>query len=209
MRVIPVEPKGLVLIEPILRRDDRGFFLERFQAERFWSFGLPTDFVQDNHSRSMAGVLRGLHYQRSPAQGKLVGVTRGRIWDIAVDLRADSPTFGKSFGIELSDEDGRQLWIPPGFAHGFCVLGSVPADVVYKVDAPYRAEGESGIHWADPELAIAWPVERPILSERDASLPSFALYRLRPVAWDDERMAGKGKARGIKREPLRKPLRKD
>src|SRR3569832_2147525 len=120
MKVVQTELAGLLFIEVPLYRDDRGFFVERYQASRFQQAGLPTNFIQDNHSRSLPGVLRGLHYQYTPVQGKLVGVTRGRIWDVAVDLRADSPTFGKSFGIELSDEDGRQLWIPAGFAHGFC-----------------------------------------------------------------------------------------
>src|SRR6516162_2296816 len=115
MRVTRLEPQGLLLVELALHGDARGFFVERFHEARFREFGLPTRFVQDNHSRSAPGVLRGLHYQSRPAQGKLVGVTRGRIWDVAVDLRSDSPTIGQSFAVELSDLDGRLLWIPAGF----------------------------------------------------------------------------------------------
>ena len=129
------------------------------------------------------GVLRGIHYQHRPAQGKLVGVIRGRIWDVAVDLRADSPTYGQHYHVELSDLNGRLLWMPAGFGHGFCVLGDEAADVLYKVDAPYDATGEGGIHWADPDLAIPWPVRAPIISTRDQGLASFAAYKARPVAW--------------------------
>src|SRR5437879_6863337 len=122
MKAIPLEISGLLLVELEVRGDARGFFVERYQQEKFRALGLPTRFVQDNHSRSAPGVLRGLHYQFDPPQGKLVGVTRGRIWDVAVDIRPASPFFGKSAGVELSDRNGRLLWIPPGFAHGFCVL---------------------------------------------------------------------------------------
>src|SRR5262245_41452032 len=128
MKVIPLELRGLVLIEQVVHRDERGFFIERFNARKFTELGLPTEFVQENHSRSEPGVLRGLHYQNAPAQSKLVGVTRGRIWDVAVDLRPDSPTFGRHSALELSDDNGRMLWIPAGFAHGFCVLGDESAD---------------------------------------------------------------------------------
>src|SRR5665213_3777294 len=128
MKVVPVEIAGLILVELKVLGDARGFFIERFHQERFREVGLAAPFVQDNHSRSAPGVLRGLHYQTRPSQGKLVGVVRGRIWDVAVDIRADSPTFGKSFGVELSDENGYLLWVPRGFAHGFCVIGTEPAD---------------------------------------------------------------------------------
>lgn len=177
MQVERLPLDGLVLITPQIYRDERGFFIERFQRDRFREHGLPTEFVQDNHSRSLPGVLRGLHFQSDPGQGKLIGVVRGRIWDVAVDIRPASPTFGKSFGIELSDENGLLLWIPAGFAHGFCTLGDDPADVLYKVDAPYRPAGEGGLHWADPDLAIAWPIRDPIVSARDEKLSSFAEYR--------------------------------
>ncbi|HKY04327.1 MAG TPA: dTDP-4-dehydrorhamnose 3,5-epimerase, partial [Blastocatellia bacterium] len=141
MKVTHLNPEGLMLVELVMMRDERGFFLERFQTDRFRENGLPADFVQDNHSRSVPGVLRGLHYQYDPPQGKLVGVARGAVWDVAVDVRANSPTYGRSFGIELSDANGRMLWVPPGFAHGFCVLGDEPADVLYKVDAHYNPKG--------------------------------------------------------------------
>jgi dTDP-4-dehydrorhamnose 3,5-epimerase len=125
-------------------------------------------------------VLRGLHYQTAPAQGKLVGVVRGRIWDVVVDIRPSSPTYGRHSAVELTDLNGRLLWIPAGFAHGFCVLGDEPADVLYKVDALYNPASEGGIRWDDPELGIAWPIERPVISARDQKLPSFAEYRHAP-----------------------------
>jgi dTDP-4-dehydrorhamnose 3,5-epimerase len=183
MQVTPLDVKGLLLLELKIHGDARGFFAERYQAARFAELGLPTIFVQDNHSRSAPGVLRGLHYQHTPAQGKLVGVTRGRIWDVAVDVRADSPTFGKYSGVELSDLNGRLLWIPPGFAHGFCVLGDEPVDLLYKVTALYNPPGEGGIRWNDPDLAVPWPLVNPTISGRDQNLPSFAQYRANPVAW--------------------------
>jgi dTDP-4-dehydrorhamnose 3,5-epimerase len=181
MKVTRLEIEGLLLVELVVHGDQRGFFVERFRADRFREYGLPTTFAQDNHSRSAPGVLRGVHYQHTPAQGKLVGVTRGRIWDVAVDIRHDSPTYGRSIGRELSDLNGLLLWIPPGFAHGFCVLGDEPADVLYKVDAPYNPAGEAGIAWDDRDLAIRWPIGEPTVSARDRELPSFAEYRARPV----------------------------
>ena len=183
MKVTRLELDGLLLIELDVHGDDRGFFIERFNLEQFRAEGLPTDFVQDNHSRSRPGVVRGLHYQHTPAQGKLVGVTRGRIFDVVLDIRADSPTFGQHASGELSDMSGRLLWVPPGFAHGFCVLGDTPADLLYKVDAPYNPDGEGGIRWNDPELAIGWPVTNPTVSARDRTMPTFAEHRLaqRPI----------------------------
>jgi dTDP-4-dehydrorhamnose 3,5-epimerase len=163
-----------------MHRDSRGFFSELFNAARFREFGLPTIFAQDNQSRSESGVLRGLHYQFDPPQAKLVAVTHGRIFDVTVDIRADSPKYGRSYGVELNDTNGRRLWIPAGFAHGFCVIGDEPADVVYKVNTPWNAAGEGGIHPTDPDLAIVWPVAKPILSARDQQLPSFAAYRAKP-----------------------------
>ena len=177
MRIESLEPAGLLLVELDVYTDERGFFIERFHLERFEQHGLPTRFVQDNHSRSQPGVLRGLHFQLDPPMGKLVGVLRGRVWDVAVDVRPESPTFGRHYGVELSDENGRLLWIPPGFAHGMCVIGDEPADLFYKTDAFYNADGEGGIHWADPELAVRWPVKDPRVSARDRRLPSFAEYR--------------------------------
>lgn len=178
---------GLVLVEVVVHGDSRGFFAERFHRERFREHGLPTEFAQDNHSRSAPGVLRGLHYQHQPAQGKLVGVVRGRVWDVAVDIRPASPTFGQHVGLELSDMNGRLIWIPPGFAHGFCVLGEEPADVYYKVDAPYASDGEGGVRWDDPQLGIQWPVAELVVSERDENLPLFAGYAANPPAWDTVR----------------------
>jgi dTDP-4-dehydrorhamnose 3,5-epimerase len=183
MKVTHLGIEGVLLIELVVHHDGRGFFVERFQVERFREQGLPTELVQDNQNRSRPGVLRGLHYQHTPPQGKLVGVTRGRIWDVAVDIRADSPTFGRCVGAELSDENGRLLWIPPGFAHGFCVLGDEPADVLYKVDALYNPRGEGGIAWDDPDLAVPWPIDDPVISDRDRSLPGFAEYRASPPLW--------------------------
>ena len=173
----PLGLEGLLLIELKIWRDERGFFIERFRSAAFEALGLPTAFVQDNHSRSMPGVLRGLHYQ--PGQGKLVGAVRGRVWDVAVDIRPTSKTFGQHAACELNDENGRLLWIPKGFAHGFCVLGDEPADILYKVDAPYDPAAESGLHWADQDLSIAWPVEKPAMSARDQQLPSVAEFRAR------------------------------
>jgi dTDP-4-dehydrorhamnose 3,5-epimerase len=181
MKVSPLGIEGLLLVELVVHEDYRGFFIERFQIERFREHGLPTQFVQDNHSRSRPGVLRGLHYQHSPAQGKLVGVPRGRIWDVAVDIRPDSPTFGQHVSVELSDLNGRLLWIPAGFAHGFCVLGDEPADVLYRADALYGPNGEGGITWDDAELAVPWPISDPIVSDRDRALPSFSEYRANPA----------------------------
>ena len=174
MKVSSVELEGLKVVELDVWKDSRGFFLERFHVEKFKAAGLSVDFVQDNHSRSLPGVLRGLHYQLEPAQSKLVGVLRGRIWDVAVDIRSGSKTFGKSFGVELSDENAKLLWIPAGFAHGFCVLGDEPADVFYKVNGLYNAKTESGFRWNDPEVAIQWPIQNPAISARDLELPSFS-----------------------------------
>ena len=173
---------GLKLIELKIYRDDRGFFTERFVESRFQEYGLSGPFIQDNHSRSKPGVIRGLHYQVNPSQGKLVGVIRGKIWDVVVDLRKDSPTYGKWEGVELSDENGRLLWVPPGFAHGFCVLGQEDSDVMYKVDAPYSPKTEGGIRFDDPDLKIEWPVkDGAIVSPKDRVLPGFAEYAQNPL----------------------------
>ena len=170
MKMIELEIQGLKLVEMPIFPDDRGFFSERFNAEKFQKWGLPTNFVQDNFSRSGPGVLRGLHYQYDPAQGKLVTCTRGRIFDVAVDIRKGSPSFGKYFSIELSGEDCQWFWIPHGFAHGFCVLDDEPADVMYKVNDYYNPKGESGLLWNDPELSIQWPIQNPKLSAKDEEL---------------------------------------
>jgi dTDP-4-dehydrorhamnose 3,5-epimerase len=172
---------GLKLVELKIFPDNRGFFTERYHQERFTNLGIAGTFVQDNHSRSKPGVIRGLHYQHSPAQGKLVSVIRGKIWDVAVDLRKGSPTFGQWESFELSDENGLVLWIPGGFAHGFCALGNEDADVMYKVDTPYSPQNEGGISYADPDLAIRWPIQSPIVSPKDQVLPSFKDYCRTPV----------------------------
>ncbi len=183
MDVVRERIDGVLTIQLRPFADDRGFFIERFNARAFAAAGIPVAFCQDNHSRSRPGVIRGLHYQTDPAQGKLVGVIRGRIWDVVVDIRPGSPTFGAHVDFELSDENGRLIWMPPGIAHGFCVLGDEPADVLYKVDQPYNRQTEGGILWDDPELAIRWPVATPIVSDRDRALQSFADYRRTPPAF--------------------------
>lgn len=184
MKATCLDLEGLILIELVIHEDPRGFFTERFHQNVFREKGLPTNFVQINHSRSALGVLRGLHYQYEDPQGKLVGVTRGKIWDVALDIRPKSSTYGQSFGLDLSDMNGRMLWVPPGFAHGFCVIGEEPADILYQVDAPYNPAGEGGIFWADPDLSVSWPLNHPIVSARDEGLPSFADYRAHPVRWN-------------------------
>ena len=173
MKVTATELPGVLLIEPVVHRDGRGFFLESWREERYRDAGLPGPFVQDNHSRSPRGVLRGLHYQVEMPQGKLVRVAGGEIFDVAVDLRRSSPTFGHWVGVTLSDRDHRQLWIPPGFAHGFYVT-SEQADVIYKSTAPYVQAHDRALRWDDPELAIAWPLTgAPVLSPRDAAAPAL------------------------------------
>ncbi|OQX96402.1 dTDP-4-dehydrorhamnose 3,5-epimerase [candidate division KSB1 bacterium 4572_119] len=161
----------VILIEPAIFKDDRGFFLESYKKSEFKVNGILPEFVQDNHSRSSKGVLRGLHYQKAPkAQGKLVRVLNGEIFDIAVDIRIGSPTFGKWVGEVLSEEKGNMLYIPPGFAHGFSVLTDI-ADIFYKVTTEYSKEHDSGIIWNDPQLNIDWKISTPVLSEKDKKLP--------------------------------------
>jgi len=171
MKVIDTPIKGLKIIEPRTFKDERGYFYEAYQEARYREHGIPR-FVQDNTSRSQKNVLRGLHYQQPKAQGKLVGVTRGAVWDVAVDIRKGSSSFGKWFGTELSDENCRQLYIPSGFAHGFCVL-SDEADFYYKCTEFYSPETERGICWNDETLKIDWPVINPVLSPKDTIYPSL------------------------------------
>lgn len=168
VRTTPLD--GVLLIAPRVFGDARGFFLETFQAERYAEAGIPDPFVQDNHSRSARGVLRGLHYQIERPQGKLVMVTKGAVFDVVVDIRKGSPTFGQWFGAELNDENHHQLYVPPGFAHGFCVL-SDQADFLYKCTEYYAPDLERSIIWNDPDIAVAWPLEAPSLSARDAKAP--------------------------------------
>lgn len=173
MNVVETSIPAVKIIEPKVFGDDRGFFLETFQADRYRQL-LNTDlnFVQDNHSRSTYGVLRGLHFQKQKPQGKLVRVVRGEVFDVAVDIRPDSATFGQWEGVILSEENKRQLWVPPGFAHGF-VVTSDSADFEYKCTDYYDPTDEGAIRWDDPDLAIDWPVENPILSGKDAGAPLF------------------------------------
>lgn len=164
---------GLALVRPKVHGDSRGFFLESFRRSDFQALGLPADFHQDNHARSGAGVLRGLHYQIHPAeQGKLIRVLRGSVFDVAVDIRPGSRTFGQWEGVTLTEERQEMLYIPPGFAHGYKVL-SDGADLVYKVTCEYQADLDRGIRWDDPGLAIEWPGGPPVLSKRDQSLPGL------------------------------------
>jgi dTDP-4-dehydrorhamnose 3,5-epimerase len=164
---------GLVLVEPEAHGDERGFLLETFREADWRDLGIDATFVQDNHSRSGRGTLRGLHFQTEPGQAKLVRCLRGRVFDVAVDLRRDSPTFGEWEGHELDDSSHRQLFVPVGFAHGFCVLSEI-ADVAYKLTSYYDPATEAGIAWDDPEVGVEWPVPDPQLSERDKSNPRLA-----------------------------------
>jgi dTDP-4-dehydrorhamnose 3,5-epimerase len=175
---------GVLLLEPKVFRDERGFFIETFNTRSLVGSGVAAEFVQDNHSRSTRGVVRGLHYQLRSPQGKLVHVARGRIFDVAVDIRLGSPHFGEWFGTELDDENLASLWIPPGFAHGFCVLSDV-ADVIYKCTTLYDPADDRGILWNDPAVGIEWPVESPIVSLKDSRLRKlsdtrFDLPRFKP-----------------------------
>ena len=164
---------GLVLLTPAKHGDERGFFMETYRADAWAAQGVPTEFVQDNQSRSRRGTVRGMHFQTSPGQGKLVRVARGRVLDVVVDIRRDSPTFGQWESFELDDEGAQQLWIPVGFAHGFCVLSDV-ADFVYKVTSYFDPATESGFSFADPEVGIEWPDGELIYSERDRDAPRLS-----------------------------------
>jgi dTDP-4-dehydrorhamnose 3,5-epimerase len=180
MKLLPTDHPELLLIEPDVHRDARGFFLETYHARRYAELGIPDVFVQDNHSRSGRGVLRGLHYQLDHPQGKLVRVASGRIFDVAVDIRRGSPYFGHYTGVELSGENQLQLYIPPGFAHGFCVL-SEQVDFLYKCTDYYAPGDEYGIAWNDPALAIAWPEMDYLLSDKDRKNPVLAEARHLPT----------------------------
>lgn len=161
----------LILIEPKVAFDQRGFFMETYKHSDFQDLGIKKHFVQDNLSRSVRGVLRGLHYQRNPkGQGKLVRCLRGKIYDVAVDIRKGSPSYGKWVGVELADDLNSMLYVPSGFAHGFVVLSEI-AEVLYKCTEEYSPSDERGIIWNDPDLMISWPIDKPILSEKDGRLP--------------------------------------
>ena len=179
MKVTETRLPGVRVIEPRVHGDERGFFIETFQAERYRSeAGIELPFVQDNHSRSMRGVLRGLHAQQPRPQGKLVRVARGEVFDVAVDIDPASKTFGQWAGEILSDTNHKQFWVPPGYAHGFVVLSDY-ADFEYKCTDYYEPKAEIGVIWNDPEIGIEWPLENPKLSAKDLKLPSLAELRAR------------------------------
>jgi dTDP-4-dehydrorhamnose 3,5-epimerase len=173
VKFIPTAIPEVLLIEPDVHQDARGFFLETFHQRKYAEGGVPGPFVQDNHSHSLLGTLRGLHGQRKHPQGKLVRAVRGEMFDVAVDVRRGSPTFAKWVGAVLSERNFRQLFIPPGFVHGFCVL-SEEVDVEYKCTDFYAPGDEITVAWNDPEIAVAWPVKEPILSSKDAGAPRLA-----------------------------------
>jgi dTDP-4-dehydrorhamnose 3,5-epimerase len=173
MQIVPTELPGVLVVEPRVFGDSRGAFWESFRAERFAAAGLPVDFPQDNVSISSRDVLRGLHLQHPHGQGKLVSVLGGEIFDVAVDVRVGSPTFARWVGVTLSLDNRRQLWIPPGFAHGFCVL-SPRAVFHYKCTDVYHQASELGVAWDDPDIGVDWPLAAPLLSEKDARHPRLA-----------------------------------
>jgi dTDP-4-dehydrorhamnose 3,5-epimerase len=170
MKVTETALPGVLLIEPQVFGDARGFFLETFQAARYIEAGIPRPFIQDNHSHSAKGVLRGLHFQKQHPQDKLVYVTSGTVFDVAVDMRKTSPTYGKWVGVTLSAENHHQFYVPAGFAHGFCVLSDW-ADFYYKCTDYYHPEDEGHIRWDDPDIGIQWPLTNPSLSTKDANAP--------------------------------------
>jgi len=172
MKVTETKLPSVLIIEPKVFGDSRGFFKETFQAERYREAGIEYDFVQDNHSRSQKGVLRGLHFQITKPQGKLVSCSQGAVFDVAVDVDPLSATFGQYVGIELTEDNHRQFWVPPGYAHGFCVLTDT-ADFQYKCTDYYDSSDEGGLIWNDPDVAIDWPIDQPLLSDKDAKLPTL------------------------------------
>jgi dTDP-4-dehydrorhamnose 3,5-epimerase len=173
LRRLPTRLGGTVLLEPVVHGDERGFFVETFRRDLWAEHGVEAEFVQHNHSRSTKGTLRGLHFQTEPGQAKLLRCARGQIFDVVVDLRRDSPTYGQWEGHLLDDEAHRQFFVPIGFAHGFAVLSDL-ADVTYLCSSTYDPAAESGIAWDDPEVGIEWPVRDPLVSERDRSAPTLA-----------------------------------
>ena len=179
MQIIDTPISDLKIIKLNLYGDERGFFIEKFKFSEFKKHNLPTEFVQDNHSKSAPNVIRGLHYQHDPAQGKLVGCIRGKIFDVAVDIRKNSKTFGKWYGVTL--DQATLFWIPDGFAHGFCTIGDEPADLYYKITGgEYNSHGEGGILWNDPDININWPINNPIISQRDQQQISLQQYIKNP-----------------------------
>lgn len=175
MEIVKTHIDGVLLIKPKVWGDPRGFFVETWQKDRYEAAGITRPFVQDNHSKSSFGILRGLHFQKKHPQGKLVSVSLGRVFDVAIDIRKESRTFGKWYGVELTQENQWQLWIEPGLAHGFVVTSDV-AHFHYKCTEFYCPEDEGAIHWDDPEIAINWPILDPELSKKDREAPSFKEY---------------------------------
>ena len=173
MRVVPTDIPGVVVVEPDVHVDGRGFFVETYHADRYREQGIEAPFVQDNHSRSVAGTLRGLHLQLRRPQGKLIRVIEGEVFDVAVDVRRGSPTFGRWVAVMLTAENFKQCYVPPGFAHGFCVVSAI-AQVEYKCTDVYDPASEIGVAWNDPAIGISWPVSEPILSVRDSRHPTLA-----------------------------------
>ena len=173
MNIIQTKLANCVIIEPKVYGDDRGFFLETFQAERYATVGITLPFVQDNHSRSSKGVLRGLHFQKTKPQGKLVRVVRGEVYDVAVDIRLGSPTYGRWEAVVLSEDNKKQFWVPPGFAHGFMVISDF-ADFEYKCTDYYDPTDEGSLLWNDPDLNIPWPIKSPFISIKDSQAPLLA-----------------------------------
>ncbi len=179
MKLIETGIPDLLIIEPVVHGDARGYFMESWQSDRYRGYGLPASFVQFNVSRSGAGVIRGMHYQHPLAQGKLVSVLEGRAFDVAVDIRSDSPSFGQWAGVELSAENHRQLYVPEGFAHGFCVLGE-GALLAYLCTTKFHAASDAGLAWDDPDIGIDWPLQPDSLSGKDRNAP-----RLRDIRPED------------------------
>jgi dTDP-4-dehydrorhamnose 3,5-epimerase len=172
MNIVETRLPGVLVIEPQVHRDARGFFLETYQEQRYQEAGIAGQFVQDNRSHSTKGVLRGLHYQLHHPQGKLISVLYGEVFDVAVDIRVGSPTFAQSVGVHLNADQFKQLYIPPGFAHGFCILSS-EVEFIYKCTDYYNGDDERGLQWNDPDVAIKWPINDPILSDKDIHNPSL------------------------------------
>jgi dTDP-4-dehydrorhamnose 3,5-epimerase len=185
VRFVPTEIPEVVIVEPDVHQDPRGFFVETYHAEKYRSGGIAGPFLQDNHSRSVRGTLRGLHLQLKRPQGKLIRVIEGEIYDVAVDVRRNSPTFGSWVGVTLSASNFRQCYVPPGFAHGFCVV-SEDAQVEYKCTDLYDPASEIGIAWNDPAIGIIWPVAEPLLSERDRRHPPLAAHTDHLPVWRNQ-----------------------
>ena len=183
MRVIETEIPGVLVVEPRVHRDERGFFVETYHAPRYREHGIRDVFVQDNHSRSTRGTLRGLHGQHPRAQAKLVRAVAGEVFDVVVDARRGSPSYGRFVTAELSAENFRQIYVPPGCVHGFCVTSDA-AEVEYKCSVVYHREDEFSVLWSDPDLAIPWPIEDPLLSDKDRSAPRLRDAQERLLDWE-------------------------